>query len=207
VSSVTDRVVQHYAMTAADRAALTDLLAKAYLMAKVAAYRKAAVTASKVITLKHPWVPIPKDAAHAQAWAKAQVKSIADTYLATVKSLIDTQLATATTEGLIGGLINATALAKGITSGVKAFVEWKAPQIANVATNTGANAGTQQFIADALDEADDANGVRVRVVPDESSSDECAEYAGKDYSLEDSMDLPVFPIHPNCPHGLEVYTV
>ena len=211
MSSVADRVAQHYTMTTADTAKLADLLAKAYLTAKVTAYRKATSTASTVISLKHPWTPTPADAEKAQAWAKQQVESIADTYLDTIKSLIDTQMTTAsaTTEGLIGELIKATALAKGITSGVKTFATWKAPQIANVATNTGANDGTKQFIADALDEADedDANGVRVRVVPDESSSDECADYAGNTYSLEDSMDLPAFPIHPNCPHTLEVYTV
>lgn len=202
----TEHIADRYAMTSTDKAHLTDLLAKAYLTAKVTAYRKAAATAAAHISLTHPWTPTTKDAAKAQTWARQQVESIADTWLATVGSLIGTLTAPPATEGLIGGLINAAALAKGVTFGVKAFVEWKAPQIATVATNSGANDGTSQFIADALEETDDANGVRVRVIPDASSHDECADYAGKTYSLEDSMDLPTFPLHPNCPHGLEVYT-
>jgi hypothetical protein len=218
--NVVDRICQTYAFTDADKATLTGLLAKNYLAAKVAAYRKAANAASSVVTLKHPWQPSDKDQAKALQWATTQVESIADTYLSTIRSLASTLTAESTVqdgqpleEGLLGGLINAAAVAKGVAGGIKAFVEWKAPQIANVTTSSGANDGTSQWIEDALaeagdeDESSDLNGVRVRVVPSNSSSDECADYAGNTYSLEDSVDLPDFPVHPNCIHGTEVYTV
>jgi hypothetical protein len=216
--NVVDSICQTYAFTDADKATLTNLLAKNYLAAKVVAYRKAANAASSVVTLKHPWQPSDKDETKAQQWAATQVASIADTYLTTVRSLASTFTAESAVqdgqsleEGLLGGLINAAAVAAGVAGGIKAFVTWKAPQIANVTTSSGANAGTAQWVEDVLeeagDESDDLNGVRVRVVPANSSSDTCADYAGKTYSLEDSVDLPDFPIHPHCIHRTEVYTV
>ena len=40
----------------------------------------------------------------------------------------------------------------------------------------------------------------VTVIPDFSSPDECADYAGDIFELDELDDIPEFPIHPNCPH-------
>ena len=213
------RIAAAYAFTTVDKTALTDLLAKAYLAAKVAAYQKAVATTDGVLHLHTPWTPAARDAAAARTWATKQMASIAGTWAETIGQLTDRVAAESADtsgnadvsldEGLIGGLLNAAAIGAGVAGGVKAFIAWKAPQIASVATGTGTNDGTAQWVSDVLaDEASgDPNGVRVRVVPETSNSDECADYAGNDYSLDDAADLPDFPLHPNCKHSTEVYTV
>ena len=222
MSDLLDRVVAAYAMTDADKAHLARLLATAYLTAKASAYQRAEATAAHVLRLKHPWRPTARDAAQAQEQATEWAQSIAETYETMLTGLVQKELARQqereseeVQRGLIGGLINAAALAKGIAGGVQAFVEWKSEQIENVTTGSGANDGTSQWIDDVLaesksgtlDVSGDPNGVRVRVIPESSSNDACKQYAGHDYSLEESESLPTWPMHPNCPHQIEVYVV
>jgi 2'-5' RNA ligase len=94
------------------------------------------------------------------------------------------------------------------------YSAWKAPQIANNTWGSGANNGSNAAIEDMLDAATDPNepglistdNIRIRVVPGESSSDYCADYAGHDYSVSDYLALGmVFPAHPGCIHTIEAY--
>jgi len=202
-----------YSFTPAEQEQLTELLATAYANAKVQAYRRAMTTAKRDKALDYQ--AVYHQALH---WATPQVESISATYRDTIARLVE-QLRTESgeavplDEGLVGGLINVAALAAGVAGGVKTFVEWKAPQIAGDTAGSGDNDGTDEAIVELLDKAtdpdsaSDLNGVRVRVVPDSSSSDFCADYAGNDYSLEEAVDLPDFPAHPGCIHGKEVYVV
>jgi hypothetical protein len=42
------------------------------------------------------------------------------------------------------------------------------------------------------------------VLPDSSSLDECAEWAGEIFPLDAFDDLPLLPMHPGCPHYVAV---
>jgi hypothetical protein len=94
------------------------------------------------------------------------------------------------------------------------YSAWKAPQVANYTWGSGANDGSNAAIEDMLDAATDPNepglistdNIRIRVVPGESSSDYCADYAGQDYSVEEYLALGMtFPAHAGCIHSIEAY--
>ncbi len=225
-----DALVAAYAFTPDDKQRLTRLLAEAYLQSRAQAYQKAVATTQHLVRLYKPWTPSEQDAKAATQWAKEQVEGIAGTYEERVRSIIEEQIATSTeqerafADSLVGGAINAIALANGIRGGVKAFITWKAPQITNATWGKGANDGTRAFVEDVLaeseaDEEDEDVGdlidedtasnlerIRVEVVPSESSSDFCKDYAGNSYSLAEVASIPDFPAHPNCQHELQMVT-
>lgn len=211
MTDLVSRVTSAYAMTAADKATLARLLAQSYLTAKVSAYRRAEATASHVLRLKHPWHPSAHDAQLAQDKATEWANSIATTFETMLRNHLS-ETYTPLERGLWSGIGQAI---KNVGEWFADMVGWKSEQIANVTLGTGSYDGTSAWIEDVIAESEsgeldvsgDPNGVRVRVDPPESSSDICSEYAGNDYSLEESMDLPQFPIHPRCPHQIEVYVV
>lgn len=201
-----------YAFERAEADTLTTLLSDAYLAAKQAAHTKARATVAPRVKIA-AWKPRSGDVTEAQTKAAEQSEGITSTYFDMVTRLV-TKLKAELSESLeesghleegLGGLL------KAVAGGVKAFVEWKAPQIADDTWDTGADDGTDQAIEDISDaftgpdSEGDPNGVRVRVIPDESSSDACKEYAGKDYSLDEAVDLPEFPTHVGCIHSKIVY--
>lgn len=203
-----------FSFTQSDSQSMADLLARGYLDAKQSAYEKAASTVASRILIA-PRQSQVSDMAQAASWSHTQTQSIAATYQQMIASLIEELSRESPDESgqvpVTEGFPNLRALAAGVKAGAKAFVEWKAPQIANVTIGTGANDGTDQAIDDIIDgfadpsSEGDPNGVRVRVIPAESSNDLCSEYAGNNYSLDEAVDVPDFPIHPNCPHEKEVY--
>jgi len=187
-----------YLFTESDKDALARLLAPAYLEAKVQAYQHAQETTKNVLTVKKSWVP---DKKKVDTWASEQVESIASTY----QELLNSQLEHITEEAIGDGVKK---IVTKVKEWIHKFIPWKSKQIADNTQNVGGNEGTAQWIEDVNGGAEgDPNGVRVRVVPEDSSNDFCKEYAGNDYSLEESNDLPDFPAHPNCRHSLEVYVV
>jgi 2'-5' RNA ligase len=152
-----------FSFTHSDYEAMADLLARGYLSAKEAAHAKAASTVASRIQIA-PWHPQASDEVDARLWAQEQVQGLGATYQQTVASLIEklsnesSETRGQLDEGLIGGLINAAALAAGVAGGIKAFVEWKAPQIANVVIGSGSQDGIDQAIEDILDAAAGADG-------------------------------------------------
>ena len=210
-ATLLDRVTLAYAFTDADKVQLAHLLATSYLTAKVSAYRRAEATAAHVLRLKHPWQPSSRDAQSAQDKANEWVESIAATYETMLRNHLE-QTYTPLDRSLWSGIGDAI---KNVGAWFADMVDWKSEQIANVTLGTGGYDGTSEWIEDVIAESEsgdltgegDPNGVRVRVVPDSSSSDICSDFAGQDYSLEEASDLPEFPIHPRCPHQIEVYVV
>lgn len=114
------------------------------------------------------------------------------------------------------------------------FLPWKTKQIAHHTWSTGGNDGVNEFIEEIQRSeksiggggdgtagqdnggSDDTGGsdnnvegdtsvLRVKIVPAESSSDFCADYAGKTFSLNDT--IPDFPAHPFCRHGKKIIIV
>ncbi len=189
-----------YLFAESDKDALVHLLASAYLDAKAQAYQRAQDVAGKRLIIKKPWKSGKTEQKKAASWAQTQVESIASTY----RDLLNSQLEDITEEAISDGV-------KKIVSKVKEwihkFIPWKSKQIADNTQLTGDNVGTAQWIDDAGSAEGDPNGVRVRVVPENSSSDFCQEWAGRDFSLEDADSIPDFPAHSNCIHSIEVYLV
>lgn len=135
------------------------------------------------------------------SWGRVQVASIVSTFQNLFSSFL-------------GGLPTDTTDVVGQADGwMDRYGEYKSTQIANNVWGIGANDGSMAAIEDVLDAADDqtqkypaAGRVRVRVVPGESSSDRCADYAGRDYSIEEYRALGIsFPAHPSCIHSVELF--
>jgi hypothetical protein len=90
------------------------------------------------------------------------------------------------------------------------FLPWKVEQIATNETMLGANLGTRQFFDDlsnnSIQVGDDIDlgGVYIAVIPEASSADACAEYAGNIYAWQDYNLLPPFPMHVNCIHQIKL---
>jgi 2'-5' RNA ligase len=176
---------------------MVDLLAGAYLAAQMGAYQ----AAFQAIGSDATWEPDESDIQAAKGWATEQVGSIASTFEEMFKNA-------------------APANDEEAKQFIDNLITWKPQQIANATIGVGADAGTRSAVADMLDaltqvEIDtslipdglSADQIRLRVVPGESSSDFCSEYAGKDFSLDEAGDIPYFPAHPGCVHSIEVYTV
>lgn len=206
-----DTLTTAYAMTDADKARLSALLARAYLTAKAEAYQRAARTASRYVRVKHPWTPGKADASAAQVWADAQVESIAATYEGLLRHAIEAALdGEERAFGDMAGKVRQVAVA--VSDWFKGFVGWKSEQVAGYTESAGENAGTLKWIDDASgDDAEWVDGistndghVQVQVTPESSSSDFCSQYAGNVYSLDEIDDLPLFPAHVGCIHSLSI---
>jgi hypothetical protein len=177
---------------------MVDLLAGAYIAAQMGAYQ----AAFQAIGSDATWEPAESDIQAAKGWAAEQVESIVSTYAEIFHNA------------------NPTATPEETKQWIEQYASWKTQQIANVTIGSGADAGTRAAVDDMLEaltsvdidtslipDGLSADQIRLRVVPGESSSDFCSEYAGKDYALDEAGDIPFFPAHPGCIHGIEVYVV
>lgn len=198
-------IVDAYAFSPDDKSTLTDLISTAYLHAKQAAYQRAHTTAGHRTSLP-AWRPGDADATKAHEWAVPLAERISETYSGLLKS----QLEQMEEEGMQEALGDVIRGIKGIVNRIsdwfKDFIGWKTDQIADNTWNEGDNDGTEQFIEDVIASGTDYSAMRVRVMPEESSSDFCSNYAGRDFAFDAvGSELPEFPAHNRCIHYLEIY--
>lgn len=209
-------ITKHYAFTPDDHAALTGLLATAYLHAKQAAYQRAHTTVGHRVSLP-VWRPGDADATKAHDWAYERVAGIADTYEGLLKSHLEQLPEDETREtgdkqkhDMLGNVLAGIGIAvivKKIVDWFMGFLPWKTEQIAQDAWSEGDNDGTEQFVNDVRDSGIDYSTLKVRVDPSESSSDYCKEYAGNTYDFDAiGVSVPHFPSHSRCIHYLVVLT-
>jgi len=201
-----DRITRAYAFTPDDKASLTSLLSAAYMHAKQAAYQRAHTAARVSLPV---WRPGDADATAAHDWANERVNGIADTYESLLRSQLE-QMGDDETQEALGDLWQGVkGIVKRVADWITGFLPWKTEQIAQDTWNEGDNDGTEQFIGDVKSSGTDYSKLRVRVLPEESSSDFCKDFAGKDFSFDDpgTDACPSFPAHTNCIHYLYVYTV
>lgn len=177
------------------------ILAQGYLQAKASAYQQAQVRAGHVVRLHNPWQMSESDVKSAQKWAEKQVESIISTYEKLLRNMLEDLPEERALGDIIGKLKQ---IGDAIGDWIKGFLGWKPGQIADQTWNTGLGDGVGQWVEDA--KSDDIDGdtsrVRRKVVPETSSSDFCAEYAGKTFALDEEM--PYFPAHINCIHSIEI---
>lgn len=216
-----------FAFTDVDKQHLADLLAQSYLLAKAQAYQKAIASTQHVVTIHQPWQPGESDVRHAQQWANGQVESIVSTYEEMLQHAIE-QMSEEPQEAIDDVIGHAKKKAKDLVSQIAQwfllFLPWKTKQIAHHTWSTGGNDGVNEFIEEILQSEKAGSGdttnvtpgsgsnvegdtsiLRVVVLPTKSSSDFCAEYAGKTFTLHNN--IPDFPAHINCIHYKQIIIV
>jgi hypothetical protein len=147
----------------------------------------------------HMWMPTTEQEGQLSTAAQEHVSSIASTYADNLQNAIQ--------QFLDAG--DAPSLGAQLATWADARADWKSDQVAGYEVSYGTEQGTTAFIIDLLDgnlvdsltgEVLDGADYAVGVVPDESSNDLCADYAGQQFPLDEAEDIPDFPMHPGCPH-------
>lgn len=203
-------LVTIYSLSSNDTTQLVAFLLAAYLLSMQTSYRRAQKTAG----LPQNWTPTQVIRVESEQQVQQAVQSIGETFSSLLRSFLSNAL-----DGVDQLPAN---VPDRIATWMQDTLQWKAEQIANVTVAGGANAGTMQFVQDVLDAQagdgtilDDAGNILIdlasmdltqsemgiQVIPGESSSDFCKEYAGNIYRFGDAGDLPEFPVHPNCIHS------
>lgn len=197
-------ITKHYAFTPDDKAALTGLIAAAYLHAKQAAYQRAHATAGHRVSLP-VWRPGDADATTAHQWAARRVEGIAETYETLLRDHLKQLDEDAPQEAFTGLIQGVKGIVQKIADWFADFLGWKTEQIAQDTMNEGDNDGTEQFVDDVIGSGTDYSTLKVQVLPEVSSSDFCADYAGKIYDFDAvGSELPEFPAHSRCQHFIVV---
>jgi 2'-5' RNA ligase len=178
-----------YTLTETEQSALAQKLAEANFAARGLAYNQAMAAAGLSTPVTE--AGILNKFKDVLKWARDQVASIIKTMAEQFRNFLD-------------HLAPDADVTSEANAWLDRYVAWKAEQIANATIGAGANEGSMEAIREMLEKA--VEGIRVRVVPGESSSDVCQAYAGKDYGVEEYLALDIrFPVHPSCIHSIEVY--
>lgn len=201
-----------YRFTPADKQRMARLLAYAYLTAKYEAYQRAARVAAPYVRVRTAWKPGHHDAQVALQWAISQVEGIASTYETLLQHALEGVLSTE--ERAFSDFTGKIAqIANAVKDWFTGFLLWKSAQIANVTEGKGDYDGTMAWIDDVQEDAEwvgddpsiqDLSNLEIEVYPDNASSDFCSDYAGNRYPLEQAGDIPEFPAHPGCIHGVRI---
>jgi|SRR5579859_163200 len=202
-ASLIDHIVKTYAFTVEEKRQLANTLAQGYLQAKTQAYQRAQSHAGHIVQIRHPWQVSESDVKKSQQWALSQVQSIAETYETLLRHMLEQLPEERAAENIIGKV---RGVISSIIDWINGFLPWKVKQVADNTWNTGDNDGTEQWIDDV--QSDDIEGdtstIFLKVVPEGSSSDYCADFAGRTFALGD--EIPHFPAHVGCIHSIEVIT-
>lgn len=205
LSSFTDlaSAAAAFAVASDERDVFIEKLASAYLAAQLFAFNRDIAVAGFIGDARQFFI---LDAAI--AWATGQVGGILNTFAQQLGNFLK----------WLPQDIEASDAKQQITAWFDRYADYKAPQIAGDTVGAGMYTGTQQAVQDMLDaglgqpitsppQPDQPRlpNIRIRVVPGDSSSDFCKDYAGNDYSLGEALNLPSFPAHPGCIHGIEAY--
>jgi hypothetical protein len=193
-----------FAFSATQRRKLALAIYAARIAAYAAAYLASAQSAGAA--LPDDWEPSndalrrQRDAAHTSA------TFVAATYASDLSNQASGFVTSWLTDsGSMDGC--AHALSTHLQSWANQRAQWKAQQVGGYETAQAQESGTGDFLRDlqagnAVDAQGnplDGNAYVVAVVPDSSSLDDCADYAGNTYPLDAYDDLPI-PMHPYCIH-------
>lgn len=195
-------IAQFYALSPQEKDALVRAIEAASTQIAGMAYGRAARTTG---VAPHPSL-YPGEDFLAQALAWQSVASISDTYMHDLKRAVTVfLLAWRTVHGSYEGIEHS--LLRMLNQWAQARAEWKSEQIARVESGRALEDGTRAFLRD-LDSGMYAHDAReldmstlwVGIVPEESSNDECMDWAGTMVPYTQADMLPSMPAHPNCIH-------
>lgn len=154
------------------------------------------------------WTPSQDTIDAVEQVAQDQAETIAATYGQELGNAVDDYLsAYQDANGSLDGAI--VPLSQMLGDWTETRMIYKSQQIAGYETGSGMDQGTMLFVQDLVSgglidtetgEVLDPSNYGVGVIPGESSSDICKEYAGQLFPLEEAFDIPDFPVHPWCPH-------
>lgn len=185
-------------------------MASAILVARIASMKAAYSQANDVVGIDgDDWEPDAELQSMAKSASEQDAESIASTYKDDLEAVATAfVLAWMIDHESLDGAESAAR--KEIAVWAIARAEWKSKQIADYTCGSGANDGTSMWVADVIDgefELPDGvtlDDIELTVLPEESSHDECENYAGETFSLDEFDDIPDFPLHPSCPHHVVV---
>lgn len=198
-------VVNDYLLTPDEITAIADAINDGRVAALIASYIAAVEAAG--IDAPAGWNPSEALVDAARDAADEAAQSIADTYAddLTRDAASYLQVWIDEHDGEVEG--SKGALRDALASICADRAEWKSEQVAGYETGVGGQAGTQAAVSDIIDGALlDDNGdpldtslLAVAVLPETTSADFCAEYAGNVYAFDDAPSL-TFPAHLACQH-------
>lgn len=213
-SEFVSKIVTAYALAQEDITALAEAIQKARLAMMQASYR----SAQRVVGLKPNWTPTKAVLHRAEKRSRADAQSIAETHRTLLRSFIEkvlemkksiSGLHVAGWRDIFGTLANAAReMISNVAQWLADFLGWKSDQIVDVSCGSGLSDGTDQFIEDnygnVIDtetgEVIDWSDYAIQVLPEESSSDICKEYAGRLFDISENDSIIALPAHPSCPH-------
>lgn len=189
-------------------------LARTIYAARLAAYITAYTHAVRVAggAIGHDWQPDDATLKQIAAAALAAAQTIAATYQDDLRSAA-TQAVDAWLKPSPTAASASAGVPRQVAHDMKTWADgraqWKAQQVGQYETGRA----TQQAAQDAHDDLvngdwADASGdplldllatLYVAILPEASSLDECAAYAGQVFRFDDAPSLD-FPLHPNCIH-------
>ena len=191
----TTEIVALYALTAQDQSVLAHALQEARLAILRASYQRAA----RIAGVSSAWQPTDLLLATIELEATQTASMIAETFQADLTRFLSETVVTekAWKQAGIGDIL------ASIGAWFKSHFGWKSDQIVENTSSEASNEGVETFLDDV-----DSGGVDigfsttlwVGVVPENSSSDWCQDYAGYMYPIEDAGDIPAFPAHVGCIH-------
>lgn len=196
-------LIAAFLLTDSDIAAMATLITTARLDSAKVSYAQASDTTG---VDGSDWEPSDEVQQTIQDVSTQDAESIAATY--------EDDLTSVTTRFVDAWLIDHDTLdgcedatRKELAEWVADRTTWKSEQIANYTCSSGANTGTDEWLDD-LDEGGfgglNPDDLEVTVLPEESSNDLCADYAGKVFGIDEVDTIPSFPIHSNCPHRIVI---
>ena len=200
-------VVAAFALTDAEIEALAKTIYEtARIPTYTARYQRAAQTLK--VTLPANWQPSDAALSRLASAALKSAKGIAATYRADLEAQAQ-KLAAEETEDKAY---------KGLGQWVRKLAEWarhravsKSVAVANYEASQAGDDGTGDFLESLdyfggdIEPGVDLNTVKITVLPEESSGDECAEFAGQEFTLDDYDSIPSWPMHEFCPHETVIY--
>jgi uncharacterized protein (UPF0297 family) len=200
-----DQIVARYTCTPAECETLTSLLADAYLAAKQQAYNRAQKAVGHLFSFT-PWQPGDSDQRSAREWAAPMTASIVQTYETMLRNQVERIRKDEEAQEALGDVWQGIKdVAKKIGEWLTDFFGWKTEQIADSTWLEGENDGTEAWIDDVKASGEDYSALKVQILPESSSSDFCAQYAGGIYSYDDiGVVTPFFPAHIGCVHYVYV---
>lgn len=215
-SQLITHILSAYALTKDDITSLATIITQSRLNIAQTSYRRAQRTTGLApnYTVKNSLQR------QIERQSAKDAQSIAETYQDLLRTFLETMLEarslSKTWSDVFSNVRDAvTALVAGVGVWLSDFLPWKTKQIANVTCGSGLNDGIDQFIEDNYgNEIDTESGEVVNwkdyaviVLPSESSSDLCKDYAGQTFDLSEYDTIPEFPAHTGCPHYKQIVQV